>query len=95
MPHRIVIAASGRVLHHVREHPWRLVASLVVLLAISFSLLAWSFIRTIDDAHQGRVENCRALNELYVKLYIAGSDLGWPTATRGMFIPTQNCETLP
>lgn len=88
MPHQMLY-------HHVREHPWRLVATLAVMLAASFSLVAWSFIRTLDDAHQGRVENCRAINELYVKLYIAGSDLGWPDSTRSMFIPSKDCEALP
>lgn len=95
MPHRVVAKAIGRVLDHVHEHPWRLVATLVILLGVSFSVLAWSFVRTLDDARQGRVENCRALNELYVKLYIAGTDLGWPASTRSMFIPSQNCEDLP
>jgi hypothetical protein len=43
---------------------------------------------------QGRIENCRALNELNLELRLALLELGQPVIS-SRFESTQDCEALP
>lgn len=84
----------GRILRHIREHPWRLLATMATLVLISWAFAAWALFRTLDAAHIGRVENCRANNEVIIQLHLALTDAGYPTIG-DRFRPTTNCEELP
>lgn len=78
----------------MREHPWRSLATLVVFVAVSWGLASWAVLRTLNIQHHGRVENCRAVNELTVQVRLAFIDAGYPTIGE-RFVPTTNCEGLP
>ena len=95
MPHHMLIRVSERALEHVHSHPRRLTATLGVLLVFSFCLLSFGFLNTLHVAHQGRVDNCIAVNELSRKIYVTLYDLGVPRYQRMKFLPTRNCEKVP
>lgn len=84
-----------RLMEHVYRHPGRLAATLMAITVVIWGTAVWSVWRATDLAHQGRVENCRAVNELSRKIYITASDLGVPMHDRLKFLPMQDCETLP
>ena len=79
---------------HVHRHPKRLLLTVLVVVALSWSLAVWSFLRTVDAAHNGRVETCRSIDELNRELHVAWEDAGFPFIA-DRFEPTLNCEKLP
>lgn len=84
-----------RLLEHIHRHPYRLLATAIVLVVLSWGLASIAIVRSLDAAHRGRVENCRAVNELSRKIFVTMSDLGQPLEQRLKFLPTENCEKLP
>jgi hypothetical protein len=50
--------------------------------------------RDAEIARQGRIQNCRALNELNLELRLALLELGQPVIS-SRFESAQDCEALP
>lgn len=94
MLHRAIWRASHWFIRHVHSHPWRLAVTLVLLLALSFGLLGWSFYHASTIQHRGRVENCRGIDEINRKLRVAFADVGYPVIS-ARFRPTMRCEEVP
>ena len=84
-----------RIVHHVRRHPWRLAATLGVVLCMSWGLAGYAFYTSLGAAHQGRIDTCVAVNELSRKIYVTLADFGTPVHIRAKFLPTQDCEEIP
>lgn len=85
---------SAHLLRHIYAHPWRLMATALVVLSIGWGLAGYALVRSYDLAHDGRVENCRAIDELNRELRLALIDAGYPVIAM-RFEPTMNCESLP
>lgn len=71
-----------------------MLVTLTILVALSWALAVWSLYYTLTIEHHGRVENCRATNELLVQLHIAFTDIGYP-AIGDRFIVSNRCEEIP
>lgn len=84
-----------RIIEHIHNHPRRLAATLGALLLVSLGMLGWSLTVSLDAAHQGRLENCRAVNELSRKIFVSFADMGVPLSERIKFLPTDSCKDLP
>lgn len=95
MPHRAFLRSGKKIIEHLHSHPWRVAATLAVLLVLSFSFLAWSFVYRLDVARQGRIDNCNAVNELSRKIYVTLADFDVPQYQRDKFKPTMRCEHTP
>jgi hypothetical protein len=94
MPGRVLIPARW-FLRHVHEHPLRLVSTSAAVLLISAAVLGYALVSSYDRARQGRIENCRAVNELSRKIYVTLADLGIPQPERAKYRPVHDCEALP
>lgn len=94
---------SERLLRHVREHPGRLLASVLVMLFVSLALFGASLYLSFSsrdqrakDLHDANVANCRNINELRRQLYILLIDSGIARPTLAYrILPNENCEALP
>lgn len=87
---------AERVIAHIKNHPWRVTATLSVLLAFSFGLLTYAWIDRLDAARQGRIENCRNVNELRRQLFVYFIDTGLSQPSLAhRFLPNDNCEGIP
>jgi len=84
-----------RIIHHIHEHPWRLAATLVAVLCVSWGLAGYIFYTSLRAAHQSRVNNCNAVNELSRKVYVTAADLGAEPHEIRRLLPTMNCEDIP
>lgn len=101
MPERLLIPARW-LMHHVQEHPARLIATAIAVLLSSLALLGVALYanfaankRESDRAHEAAVANCVAINELRRQIYIAALDLNLDPIIAARFIPDQDCEVLP
>lgn len=87
--------AYNRVAHHIRSHPYRLAATVLVISGIAWGLAIWALVATFDAGHRGRVDNCVAINELSRKIYVTLYDAGLERHEIRKFIPSQHCEDIP
>jgi hypothetical protein len=81
-------------LRHVHEHPYRLIVTLGVFVILSWGVAGFAIIHTFQVQHQGRVENCLAIDELNRELRLAWADAGYFVISE-RFEDTRNCEGLP
>jgi hypothetical protein len=84
-----------RLLRHVREHPFRMLVTSAAVLLLSSAVLGYALLESQNRAHAGRVENCRAVNELSRKIYVTLADFKVPAHERAKFRPTMDCEAIP
>ena len=75
-------------------HPRWLTAVIVALLACSWGLAGYALQRSYHISHEGRVENCRAIDELSHELQLAWDDAGY-SAIAARFESSLKCEDLP
>ena len=91
-----------RLLHHIQEHPTRLIATSAAMLFSSLALLGFALYYNfstnhnhVDQRHEATVANCVALNELRRQIYTASLDLGIKQSIALRFLPHRDCEALP
>lgn len=84
-----------RFVEHVYRHPWRLLVTVVVIIAAGWVPAAIALRNSFNAAHDGRVENCMAVNELREQIYVAAVDLGLKRDVADRFFPTKNCQVIP
>lgn len=80
---------------HIYAHPRRLVVTICVIISLGWLPAGIALNQSIHVAHQGRVENCRSLNELRREIYVAARDLGASQSVTARFKPTVECESIP
>lgn len=83
-----------RLARHVRNHPYRLMLSLAVMVFASWIAAGASLYHSFSVGHDARVQNCRAIDELNRELRLAWTDVGQP-AIAARFEDTRRCEVLP
>lgn len=93
MPKRLIQPAAW-VIHHVEEHPGRLVVTAVAILLASGVLLVLSVWVSVSAGQSANVKVCRAVNELSRRIYVTLADFDVPLQERLKFLPTQNCDAL-
>lgn len=80
---------------HIYRHPQRLFATVLTIVALGWLAAGIAVVITLDNARQGRIENCRAINELSRKIYITAADMGVDRRHRLKFLPREDCDSIP
>lgn len=83
-----------RLVNHIYSHPYRLSVTIASILLISWGFAGYALWHSLSIAHNSRVENCRAIQELSKELRLAAVDIGFPVIGERFQID-RNCEELP
>ncbi len=83
-----------RIVTHIYSHPYRLSVTIASILLISWGCAGYALWHSFSIAHNSRVENCRAIQELNKTLRLVTIEAGFPLLAE-RFSVNRNCKDLP
>jgi len=84
-----------RITEHVMRHPFRLLATGLVIVGLTWGFALFAIVQSLDNAREGRIVVCKSVNELRREIIVAAADLGADPLIILRLAPSEDCESLP